>query len=164
MNLQFTCPHFSSSQNKHTSARTLWRVQQEVHKILRYQIFDFAIIRRGPPKRPWTNIDFASTIENRETTSKRQKLFWDKNIDEALLFPGYFSLVREYFSFAASLRSSSLWSILTCHSFSSLWSWNGHNIGLLVSGETNTSFWDSIPNFLSQLTVLILSNLNIFLK
>ena len=94
-----------------------------------------------------------STIENRETTSKTQKLFWDKNIDEALLFPGYFSLVREYFSFAASLRSSSLWSILTCHSFLSLWSWNGHNIGLLVSGDATTSFWDSIPNFLSQPTV-----------
>ena len=124
-----------------------------------------ALIEALPsPKRPWTNIDFASTIENRETTSKRQKLFWDKNIDEAFLFPGYFSLVREYFSFAASLRSSSLWSILTCHSFLSLWSWNGHNIRLLVSGDTNTSFWDSIPNFLSQLTVLILSNLNIFLK
>ena len=159
--------HTLTFQAVNTSARTLWRVQREVNKRLRYQIFDFEMHWWRPSKvqrglEPILTLH--STIENRETTSKRQKLFWDKNIDEAFLFPGYFSLVREYFSFAASLRSSSLWSILTCHSFLSLWSWNGHNIRLLVSGDTNISFWDSIPNFLSQLTVLILSNLNIFLK
>ena len=159
--------HTLTFQAVNTSARTLWRVQREVNKRLRYQIFDFEMHWWRPSKvqrglEPISTLH--STIENRETRSKRQKLFWDKNIDEAFLFPGYFSLVREYFSFAASLRSSSLWSILTCHSFLSLWSWNGHNIRILVSGDTNTSFWDSIPNFLSQLTVLILSNLNIFLK
>ena len=119
----------------------------------KYLILQSSVEALQSPKRPWTNIDFAFNYRKPGDYKQKAKAVWDKNIDEAFLFPGYFSLVREYFSFAASLRSSSLWSILTCHSFLSLWSWNGHNIGLLFSGDTDTSFRDSIPNFLSQATV-----------